>query len=198
MSIRVLEETPNLPVALHGRGQERSAPRRQDLISRTAVWNSDRQLVAHQFARRRRRKCNRWLVGGWSSAGDQQEPGPSELQDGRGAAVLTKLLCAQHISVEVARLLEVTHYTQHGHLDSVGGKVLLHGRSLPLANRSTRPPALAGLRSSFFPAAACTRGVPGSRRLGAQHPEHIVSVLPQLRLSHSRHVQQLSQIGRSR
>src|SRR5438094_5649176 len=133
MSIRVLEETPNLPVALHGRGQERSSPRRQDLISRTAVRNSDRQLVAHHFPCRRWRECDRRLVGGWPSACDQQQPGPGELQDDRGATVLTKLLCAQHVSVEVARLLEVTHYTQHGHLDSLGGKVLLHGRSLPLA-----------------------------------------------------------------
>ncbi len=49
----------------------------------------------------------------------------------------------------MARLLEVTHHEQHGQLDSVGGKIVLHDGSLPrtgLTNILTRERPVLGPR----------------------------------------------------
>jgi hypothetical protein len=121
MSIRITEEAPNLVAVIDGWGQEDRAARLEDVVHGAAVADAKDHLAAHAIRVAGWSERHGRLVGGGASSSDQQQPGSSELEDGAGAAVLSKQLGADDIAIEADRPREIRHDQQMSQ-DGFAGK----------------------------------------------------------------------------
>src|SRR6266536_5033443 len=112
MSIRVMEEGPDLAAPIEGRGEKLGSARAEDLVGSRAVRNPNAQFADDALVVGRRRIAHGRLVFCGTKRRRQENLAPCKTQKAEGPGKLMHYCRSQHIAIERQRASVVADHQE--------------------------------------------------------------------------------------